>query len=222
MSGSVQNVVPATVLPQSLCRAFVHELAYPRIETEYKIGESHLSILTPNSRRRWRRTAPVYKTFWKPLSVSEVSCPAGVLHSSGTNWGRPGSSTTFWSSAGSSADCLWISGSGMLDTPVDLWFPAWEPEDVRIVTDKRIREFIARQLSAADAMWHWADVVESAAWRNPGDLKATFASASYVGELTVFNVGGNKYRIAAFVHYRRQIVYIKRIGTHEEYGKWDF
>jgi mRNA interferase HigB len=37
----------------------------------------------------------------------------------------------------------------------------------------------------------------------------------------VFNVGGNKYRIEAFVHYRRQIVYIKRIGTHEEYDTWD-
>jgi mRNA-degrading endonuclease HigB of HigAB toxin-antitoxin module len=24
-----------------------------------------------------------------------------------------------------------------------------------------------------------------------------------------------------FVHYRKQIVYIKRIGAHEEYDKWD-
>ena len=40
-------------------------------------------------------------------------------------------------------------------------------------------------------------------------------------DLTVFDVGGNKYRVAGFVHYRKQIVYIKRIGTHEEYDKWD-
>ena len=46
------------------------------------------------------------------------------------------------------------------------------------------------------------------------ELKATFGSASFVGDLTVFNIGGNKFRIAAFV-------YIKRIGTHEEYGKWE-
>ena len=69
-------------------------------------------------------------------------------------------------------------------------------------------------------MMHWARVVESASWKNPGDLKRTFASVSFVGELTVFNVGGNKYRIAAFVHYAKQIVYIKRIGTHQEYDKW--
>jgi mRNA interferase HigB len=52
-------------------------------------------------------------------------------------------------------------------------------------------------------------------------LKATFASASFIGDLTVFNVGGKKYRIAAFVHYRKQIVYIKRIGPHREYDEWD-
>ena len=93
---------------------------------------------------------------------------------------------------------------------------------VRIVSQRRIRQFIAREPPFAEAMWHWAYAIESASWRNPGDLKRTFASASFVGDLTVFNVGGNKYRIAAFIHYSKQIVYIKRIGTHEEYDKWEF
>ena len=70
-------------------------------------------------------------------------------------------------------------------------------------------------------MWQWVDAIEAANWRNPGDLKGTFASASFIGDLTVFNVGGNKYRIAAFVHYRKRIVFIKRIGAHKEYDKWD-
>ncbi len=100
-------------------------------------------------------------------------------------------------------------------------FPLWEPEEVRIVTEKRIREFTGREPHSNEAMRHWADAIESASWSNPGDLKRTFASASFVGGLTVFNVGGNKFRIAAFVHYSKQIVYIKRIGTHEEYAKWD-
>jgi HTH-type transcriptional regulator/antitoxin HigA len=92
---------------------------------------------------------------------------------------------------------------------------------VRIVTEKPIREFIEREPRSADAMWHWVDSIGSASWRNPGEMKWMFASASFVGGLTVFNVGGNRYRIAAFIQYRRQIVYIKRIGTHEEYDKWD-
>jgi mRNA interferase HigB len=89
------------------------------------------------------------------------------------------------------------------------------------VSEKRIREFIEREARSSDAMWRWTDVIESSNWRNPGDLKASFAAASFVGDLTVFNVGGNNYRIVAFVHYRKQIVYVKRIGTHKEYGKWE-
>ena len=89
------------------------------------------------------------------------------------------------------------------------------------MTEKRIRQFIGRAPRSADAMWRWVDAVESATWRNPGDLKATFGSVFFVGDLAVFNVGGNKYRIAAFVHYRKQIVHIKRVGAHEEYDTWD-
>jgi mRNA interferase HigB len=105
--------------------------------------------------------------------------------------------------------------------PLDIRFPLWESGGLRIVTEKRIREFIQREPRSSDAVWRWADAIESSNWRNPGELKATFAGASFVGDLTVFNVGGNNYRIVAFVHYRKQIVYVKRIGTHREYDKWD-
>ena len=54
MPGNVQNAAPTTVLPQSLCRTFAHERAYPLIENEYKNGESQRSVLAVNSRRQWR------------------------------------------------------------------------------------------------------------------------------------------------------------------------
>lgn len=54
MPGSVQNAAPTTVMPQSLCRAFVHERSYPLIENEYKNGESQRSVQAATSRKRWR------------------------------------------------------------------------------------------------------------------------------------------------------------------------
>ena len=54
MPGSVQNAVPLTVLPQSLCRAFAHERAYPLVENEYRNGESQRSVQAATSRMRWR------------------------------------------------------------------------------------------------------------------------------------------------------------------------
>jgi mRNA interferase HigB len=50
-------------------------------------------------------------------------------------------------------------------------------------------------------------------------VRRTFNSADFVGDLTVFDVGGNKYRVVGFVHYRRRIVYVKRVLTHKEYDK---
>ena len=94
-------------------------------------------------------------------------------------------------------------------------------DGVRVVTERRIREFIERDPRSAEAMWRWVDAIQSGSWRNPGELRGTFASVSFVGDLAVFNVGGNKYRIAAFVHYAKQIVYVKSVGTHKEYDKWD-
>jgi len=93
---------------------------------------------------------------------------------------------------------------------------------VRIVSKRWIREFGTRFPKATEPLNHWANAVQTAGWKNPGALKADFGSADFVGDLTVFNVGGNKYRLIAFVHYLRRIVSIKHILTHEEYdeGEW--
>ncbi|MCC6362138.1 MAG: hypothetical protein IT165_01360 [Bryobacterales bacterium] len=54
MPGSVQNAVPATVLPNSLCRAFTRAQTYPVVENEYRNGESQRAALATTSRKRWR------------------------------------------------------------------------------------------------------------------------------------------------------------------------
>ena len=54
MPGSVQNAAPATVLPNSLCRAFARSQTYPVVENEYRNGESQRAVLASTSRKRWR------------------------------------------------------------------------------------------------------------------------------------------------------------------------
>jgi hypothetical protein len=70
MPGSVQNAAPATVVPLSLCKSFVHERSYPLIENEYKNGESQRSVLATNSRRRWRQA--------KRLTPADRTCSGGA------------------------------------------------------------------------------------------------------------------------------------------------
>lgn len=62
------------------------------------------------------------------------------------------------------------------------------------------------------------------------DVRADFPHADAVDLFTVFNIGGNKYRLVSVIKYRWQnvlstlapVVYIRYILTHAEYdeGKW--
>jgi len=63
-------------------------------------------------------------------------------------------------------------------------------------------------------------VVGAAEWSRPTDIKEMFRSADIVAnERVVFNVGGNKYRLVAAIHYRGKRIYIRFIGTHAEYDR---
>ena len=68
----------------------------------------------------------------------------------------------------------------------------------------------------------WELTVSEASWRNFVQVKSTFSTASYVKDRTIFNVGGNKYRIITIVQYKAQIVIVTEACTHEEYdrGGW--
>jgi mRNA interferase HigB len=93
---------------------------------------------------------------------------------------------------------------------------------VRIIIERRLKEFVERFPRAKGPLNSWATAIESSAWKNPGDLKRTFGMVDFVGEKTVFDIGGNKFRLIAYVHYRRQIVYVKYVLTHAEYDKGDW
>jgi len=82
---------------------------------------------------------------------------------------------------------------------------------VRIVSERKLKEFAERHKKAENALRAWATAVESATWKNPADLKRMFGTADFVGDKTVFDIGGNKYRLIAYVHYRAKIVYIKHV-----------
>lgn len=62
-----------------------------------------------------------------------------------------------------------------------------------------------------------------AEWGSFDDAKAVFGKrADQYKQFVIFDVGGNKYRLIAAVHYNTGRVYIRHVLTHAEYdrGKW--
>jgi mRNA interferase HigB len=75
---------------------------------------------------------------------------------------------------------------------------------------------------AANALDHWYQLAKGSKPPDFAAMRATFPAVDKVGELHVFDIGGNKLRLIAFVRYRSQKLYIKHVLDHREYdrGKW--
>jgi mRNA interferase HigB len=95
---------------------------------------------------------------------------------------------------------------------------------MRVIALSRLRECWMRlgHRGLEDLLRAWFREVEKADWSSPADLRARYASASFLSDNRVcFNVGGNKYRIIALVFYERKLVYVRFAGSHEEYDRID-
>jgi len=73
-----------------------------------------------------------------------------------------------------------------------------------VISRRAIRSFAERRPEALEPLLLWASATESADWRSPADVRLTFNTAYFVGELTVFDVGRNKGRVIVFVQGIRQ------------------
>ena len=64
----------------------------------------------------------------------------------------------------------------------------------------------------------WFTEVRKANWKSPNEVKKNFGSASIIANnRIVFNIKGNQYRLVTAVDYKRQIIYIRFVGTHRQY-----
>lgn len=93
---------------------------------------------------------------------------------------------------------------------------------MHIITRRRLVEFAQTHPDARAPLHHWFTIVRKTTYGSFAGLQVTFPSADQVGQFTVFNIGGNTFRLIAAIHYNRQKVYIRHVLTHAEYdrGAW--
>ena len=93
---------------------------------------------------------------------------------------------------------------------------------MHIITRKRILEFVKKYPDCSTAFESWYRIVKQTDFSSLNELRQTFPSADIVGNLTVFNIGGNKARLIAAIHYNTHRIYIRHILSHKEYdrGYW--
>ena len=93
---------------------------------------------------------------------------------------------------------------------------------MRIIAVSTLRDFWTRpgRGDAEQPLRTWVQVVKAAEWSKPSDVKQMFRSADILRSgRAIFDIGGNKYRLVAAIHYRGKRVYIRFIGTHRDYDQ---
>jgi mRNA interferase HigB len=93
---------------------------------------------------------------------------------------------------------------------------------MHVISRKALRQFWEQHPDAEAPLVRWFKIVQQTDFGSFAELGATFPSADRVGDLIVFNIGGNKYRLITSIHFNRAKVYVRHILTHAEYdrGTW--
>lgn len=88
---------------------------------------------------------------------------------------------------------------------------------MHIISASRLKEFYEKYPDAESNLRGWNKLTRLAQWQNLAEVRQTFNSADQVGQLTVFNIKGNKYRLITYIDYQTKKVFIRNFMTHTEY-----
>ena len=88
---------------------------------------------------------------------------------------------------------------------------------MHIISHKTLKQFWEKHPDSQSALIRWFKIVKKTDFATFNELRQIFPSADMVGELIVFNIGENKYRLIASIHFNRSKVYIRHVLTHAEY-----
>ncbi len=90
---------------------------------------------------------------------------------------------------------------------------------MHVISKKALAAFWRLHPDAEQPLRDWFHLMEQNDFTDFAALRAMFASADIVGKVTVFNIGGNKYRLIAALHYNTGKVFVRQVLTHAEYDR---
>lgn len=93
---------------------------------------------------------------------------------------------------------------------------------MRVISRKKLVEFWNVHPEAEPPLRAWFSLVTNNRFENPHQLKQAFTSVDFLGgHTTVFDIGGNKYRLVVDMRYDLGAgrVYVRHVLTHAEYDR---
>jgi mRNA interferase HigB len=88
-----------------------------------------------------------------------------------------------------------------------------------LIGQRKIAKFIRKHPLAKASLERWVVLITENNFDSFPHLKSVFPTADYVKPYTVFNIGGNNFRLIAEISYLDKTIIIDSILTHAEYDK---
>ena len=89
---------------------------------------------------------------------------------------------------------------------------------MRVISPKLLRQFWVGHADARKPLNLWLKLAKTADWNSFAEVQLLFGNrVDRHGRVVIFDIGGNKYRLIAAIHFNTGIVYIRHVLTHAEY-----
>jgi len=91
-----------------------------------------------------------------------------------------------------------------------------------IINQLMINSFARQHADARKSIKTWINAVKLASWKKKQDVLVDFPKAKMIkNNRARFEIVHNKYRMIISIHYEAGTVFIRFIGTHNEYDRID-
>jgi mRNA interferase HigB len=93
---------------------------------------------------------------------------------------------------------------------------------MRVISHAKILTAQKVHKDCSSALEQWYRLTKTVRWSNYAEVKACFPAVDKVGDKFVFDLGGNKLRLIAAIHFNSGKVFVRAILTHQAYdiGDW--
>lgn len=89
---------------------------------------------------------------------------------------------------------------------------------MHLISIRYLRSSYAKYPDAMKAVEDWHTTIKQADWKSLDDVRQIYRDADAVGNFTVFNLKGNRYRLIVGIDYGDGTIYFKYF-FHAEYSK---
>lgn len=93
---------------------------------------------------------------------------------------------------------------------------------MHVISRRMLREFWNVHPRARKPLDDWYKVARAAEWGSFDEVRLARADADVYRRFVIFDIGGNKYRLIAVIHYNRRKVFVRAVLTHADYTRGDW